>query len=52
MVREAFRQLRHRLGSVDVVVQLRRCVPRGRNEAASGEIVRLLEELAAKPRAA
>jgi ribonuclease P protein component len=52
MVREAFRETRHRLGSVDVVVQLRRCIPRGRNDAASAEIVRLLEDLAAKPRAA
>ncbi len=52
MVREAFRKLRHSLGSVDVVVQLRRCVLPGRNDAAGAEIVRLLEELAAKSRAA
>ena len=49
LVREAFRQLRHRLGGVDVVVQLRRCPSRGMNTAAGAEIVRLLEEVAARP---
>ena len=51
LVREAFRQLRHRLGGVDVVVQLRRCPARGMSAAAGAEIVRLLEEVAARPRA-
>ena len=47
MVREAFRRVRHRLGGVDLVVQLRRCPARGRDTAAGAEIARLLEELAA-----
>lgn len=48
LVREAFRRLRHRLGGVDVVVQLKRCP--GRDAAAAAEIARLLEELAARER--
>lgn len=51
LVREAFRKLRHRLGGVDVVVQLRRCPARGLDAAAGAEITRLLEELAAGARA-
>ena len=51
LVREAFRKLRHRLGGVDVVVQLRRCPAGGLGAAAGAEIVKLLEELAAKQRA-
>jgi ribonuclease P protein component len=50
LVREAFRKLRHRLGGVDVVVQLKRCLARGRDAAAGAEIARLLEELAARER--
>jgi ribonuclease P protein component len=49
MVREAFRKVRHRLGGVDLVVQLRRSPARG-DAAARAEIVRLLEELAASER--
>ena len=50
LVREAFRKLRHRLGGVDVVVQLKRCPARGSDAAAAAEIARLLEELAARER--
>ena len=50
VVREAFRKVRHRLGGVDVVVQLKRCPARGRDAAAGAEIARLLEELAARER--
>lgn len=50
LVREAFRTLRHRLGGLDVVVQLRRCPARGRDAAAGAEIARLLEELATRER--
>ena len=48
LVREAFRKLRHRLGGVDVVVQLKRCPAPGRDAAAGAEIAKLLEELAAR----
>jgi ribonuclease P protein component len=49
LVREAFRSVRHGLGGRDVVVQLRRRPDEGFNAAARAEIVRLLEELGAKP---
>lgn len=49
LVREAFRNLRHGLGGRDVVVQLRRRPGEGFNAAAGAEIVKLLEELGAKP---
>jgi ribonuclease P protein component len=49
LVREAFRKRRHRLGGRDVVVQLRRCPGEGFNVAAGTELIRLLEELSAKP---
>jgi ribonuclease P protein component len=48
LVREAFRQIRHRLGAVDVVVQLRRCPAGGLGPAAGVEIAKLLDELAAR----
>jgi ribonuclease P protein component len=47
LVREAFRKLRHRLGGIDVVVQLKRCPAPG-DAAVGAEIARLLEELAAR----
>lgn len=50
LVRETFRQLRHRLGGMDVVVELRRCPAQGFNAAAGAEISRLLEELGARSR--
>jgi ribonuclease P protein component len=50
VVREAFRKVRHRLGGVDVVVQLKRCPARGRDAAAGAEIARLLEDLVARER--
>jgi ribonuclease P protein component len=51
MAREAFRQARHRLGGVDVVIQLRR-YPEGDSIAeARAELARLLEELAPRARA-
>lgn len=49
LVREAFRSLRHGLGGRDVVVQLRRRPGAGFNVAAGAEIVRLLQEVGAKP---
>ena len=52
LVREAFRKLRHRLGGVDIVVQLRRCPGEGFNAVAGAEIIRLLDELGAGPRGA
>ena len=48
LVREAFRRMRHRLGGVDVVVQLRRCPAGGLGAGAGAEIAKLLEELAVK----
>ncbi len=45
LVREAFRKARHRLGGVDVVVELRRCPAREFGMAAGAEIARLLEEI-------
>jgi ribonuclease P protein component len=50
MAREAFRRARHRLGGVDVVIQLRRYPEGGSMAEARAELVRLLEELAARPR--
>lgn len=50
LVREAFRKLRHRLGGIDVVVQLRRCPARGLDSAAAAEIAKLLEDLSARKR--
>jgi len=49
LVREMFRAMRHRLTGMDVVVQLRRWPSRGA-AAARGDLARLLEELAARPR--
>jgi ribonuclease P protein component len=51
LVREAFRQMRHRLDGIDLVVQLRRCPAGGLDAAAGAEIAKLLEELAAKRQA-
>jgi len=51
LVREVFRAMRHRLNGTDVVVQLRRWSPRGSVAAARTDLVRLLEELAARARA-
>ncbi|HXF65834.1 MAG TPA: ribonuclease P protein component, partial [Burkholderiales bacterium] len=48
MVREAFRRIRSRLGGVDVVVQLRRCPPRGSEPAARAELARLFAEIEAR----
>lgn len=49
MAREAFRQARHRLGGVDVVIQLRR-YPEGASIAdARAELAGLLEEFALRP---
>lgn len=48
LVREAFRRLRHRLGGVDVVVQLKRCPAPGRAAAVGAEIAKLLEDLATR----
>jgi ribonuclease P protein component len=48
LVRETFRKLRHRLGGVDLVVELRRCPSLGFNTAAAAEMVRMLEELGAQ----
>jgi ribonuclease P protein component len=50
MAREAFRQARLRLGGVDVVIQLRRYPEGDSIAAARTELVRLLEELAPRPR--
>lgn len=49
LVRETFRKLRHRLGGMDLVVELRRCPAQGFNEAAGAEFARMLEELGARP---
>jgi ribonuclease P protein component len=49
VVREAFRILRHGLGGRDIVVQLRRRPGEGFSASAAAEIVKLLEELGAKP---
>lgn len=50
LVREVFRKMRHRLGGVDLVVELRRCPAGGFNTEAGAEITRLLEEHGAQPR--
>jgi ribonuclease P protein component len=50
MAREAFRQTRHRLGGMDVVIQLRRYPEDGSIAGARTELARLLEELATRPR--
>jgi len=50
LVREVFRKMRHRLGGVDLVVELKRCPSPGFNSAAGAEITRLLEEHGARPR--
>jgi RNase P protein component len=50
MVREWFRTMPERPAGVDIVVQLRRCSPRGSSAAAHAELARLLEELAARTR--
>ena len=50
MVREVFRTMPKRPAGVDIVVQLRRCSPRGSSASARAELARLLEELAARPR--
>ena len=42
--------MRHRLNGTDVVVQLRRWSQRGSVAAARTDLVRLLEELAARAR--
>jgi ribonuclease P protein component len=49
LVRETFRKLRHRLGGMDLVVELRRCPGQGFNRAAGVEIARMLEEVGARP---
>jgi ribonuclease P protein component len=49
MAREAFRQSRHRLGGMDVVIQLRR-YPEDGVAGARAELAKLLEELATRPR--
>jgi ribonuclease P protein component len=51
LVREAFRKVRHQLGGIDLVVELRRCPPRGAMAVAGAEICRLLDELSAGKRA-
>jgi ribonuclease P protein component len=51
LVREAFRKVRHRLGGIDLVVELRRCPARGASAAAGAEIARLLDELSNGKRA-
>lgn len=48
LVREVFRVMRPRLTGIDVVVQVRRWSPRGSVAAARADLVRLLEELAAR----
>jgi RNase P protein component len=50
MVREVFRTMPERPAGIDIVVQLRRCPPRGAGAVARAELARLLEELAARPR--
>jgi ribonuclease P protein component len=50
MAREAFRQAQHRLGGVDVVIQLRRYPEEGSMAVARSELARLLEELASRSR--
>ncbi|UCF77187.1 MAG: ribonuclease P protein component [Betaproteobacteria bacterium] len=45
MVREVFRSHRGRLGSLDVVIRLRRCPTRGSGNEARSELARLLAEL-------
>ena len=50
MVRELFRTMPERLVGVDIVVQVRRCSPRGSSAAARAELARLLEEFASRPR--
>jgi ribonuclease P protein component len=50
LVRETFRKVRHGLGGMDVVVELRRCPAQGFGTAAGAEISRSLEELGARPR--
>ena len=50
LVREVFRAMRQRLSGIDVVVQVRRWSPRGTVAAARADLVRLLEELAARTR--
>lgn len=50
LAREVFRQSRHRLGGMDVVIQLRRYPEGDSIAAARTELVRLLEELAPRPR--
>ena len=49
LVREVFRTLAARPTGVDIVVELRRCPPRGGNATARAEIARLLADLAAAP---
>lgn len=51
LVREVFRGMRHRLGGVDLVVELRRCPAPGFNAEAGAELARLLEEHGAPRRA-
>ena len=51
LVREAFRKARHRLGGMDLVVELRRCPPPRAMVVAGAEISRLLDELSAGQRA-
>jgi ribonuclease P protein component len=51
LVREAFRRARYRLGSLDVVVELRRRVLRNSVTAAGAEINWLLDELSTGKRA-
>jgi ribonuclease P protein component len=51
LVREAFRKVRHRLGGIDLVVELRRCPARGASAAAGAELARLLDELSNGKRA-
>lgn len=51
LVREVFRTLAERPAGVDIVVELRRSPPRGSSAAARMELARMLQELAAAPRA-
>ena len=49
LVREVFRTLVERPAGVDIVVELRRCPPRGAQATARAELTRLLADLAAAP---
>ena len=49
LAREVFRRFRHRLGGVDLVVQLRRCPGRNFNLSAAEDLSRLLEDIGSAP---